>query len=225
MFSSTFILLSLSASAFATVFTTSPVSSTTFNGGKPATVSWQDDGSAPTLKDFGPAMVSIYVGNAQQQTRLQTITPSVDVATTSTIQFTPDPSIGPNSNNYFIRFESISLKDAKSPQFPALAFSAKFQMSGMTGKFNSTVQAQIDGQSTAPIGGATTAAAGSSGAGAGATPTGSKPASSTVSGSKSSSASTTGATSKPSNGAMSMNDAPARGLLMMAGLMAGVVLF
>jgi len=46
---------------------TSPVASSTFAAGKQATISWQDDGSAPSLKDFGPAKVSIYVGNAQQQ--------------------------------------------------------------------------------------------------------------------------------------------------------------
>jgi len=153
MFSSIFVALTLSASAFANVFVTSPVASTTFVGGHQATVSWQDDGSAPTLQSFGPAMVSIYAGNAQQQTLLQTISPNIDVSKLSTIQFTPDPTIGPNSNQYFIRFQSISLKDATSPQYPALAFSAKFTMSGMSGQFNATVQDQINGQSTAPIGG------------------------------------------------------------------------
>jgi hypothetical protein len=46
---------------------TAPVASTTYSGGKPAVVTWQDSGSAPTLKDFGPSKISIYVGNAQQQ--------------------------------------------------------------------------------------------------------------------------------------------------------------
>jgi len=153
MFSTAYVVLALSASAFATVFVTSPVASTTFAGGQQCTVSWQDDGSAPTLAAFGPAIVSIYAGNSQQQTLLQTITPSVDVSKFSTIQFTPDPTIGPNDDQYFIRFQSISLKDATNPQYPALAFSAKFTMSNMSGQFNASVQAQIDGQSTAPIGG------------------------------------------------------------------------
>jgi len=153
MFSSAYVVLALSASAFATVFVTSPVASTTFPGGQQCTVSWQDDGSAPNLAAFGPAMVSIYAGNSQQQTLLQTITPNVDVSKISTIQFTPDPTIGPNDDQYFIRFQSISLKDATNPQYPALAFSAKFTMSNMSGQFNASVQAQIDGQSTAPIGG------------------------------------------------------------------------
>lgn len=153
MFLSTFVVLALSASAFATVFVTAPVASTTFPAGTPATVSWQDDGKQPTLQAFGPAVLSIYAGNSQQQTLLQTIAPSVDVSTTQSVIFTPDPTIGSNGNEYFIRFQSISLKDSTQPQYPALAFSAKFSLSGMTGTFNSTVQSQIDGQSTAPIGG------------------------------------------------------------------------
>jgi hypothetical protein len=153
MFSSAFVVLALSVSTLANVFITSPVASTTFVGGQQATVSWQDDGSAPTLQSFGPAMVSIYAGNAQQQTLLQTISPSIDVSQLSTIQFTPDPTIGPDGDQYFVRFQSLSLKDATNPQYPALAFSAKFTMSGMSGQFNATVQSEIDGQSTAPIGG------------------------------------------------------------------------
>jgi len=153
MFSSTFVVLALSVSTLANVFITSPVASTTFVGGQQATVSWQDDGSAPTLQSFGPAMVSIYAGNAQQQTLLQTISPSIDVSQLSTIQFTPDPTIGPDGDQYFVRFQSLGLKDATNPQYPALAFSAKFTMSGMSGQFNATVQSEIDGQSTAPIGG------------------------------------------------------------------------
>lgn len=46
---------------------TAPVASTTFSGGKQATVTWIDNGQAPTLKDFGAARISIYVGNALQQ--------------------------------------------------------------------------------------------------------------------------------------------------------------
>jgi len=159
MFTTPFVLLALSAGAFANVFITSPVASSTFTGNQHATISWQDDGAQPSLTSFGPAKVSIYAGNAQQQTLLQTIVPSVDVSTTSSVQFTVDPSIGPNSNEYFVRIESISLKDAKAPQYPALAFSAKFTMNGMTGVFSQAVLSQIAGQSTAPLAGATSAPA------------------------------------------------------------------
>jgi len=196
MFSKSLVLLALSASAFATVYTTSPTATTTFTGGKQATISWQDDGKAPTLKDFGPAKVSIYAGNAQQQTLLQQIIPSVDVGTTQSIQFTVDATIGPNSSEYFIRFESLSLKDAAAPQYPALAFSSKFTMNSMTGTFSQTVLDQIKGQSTAPLAGATAAPTGASSTGTTAT-SASKTSSSSATGTKA------GASSKPTNAAAS----------------------
>jgi len=155
------VILALSASAFATVFTTSPVASTTWQAGVSQTVAWQEstDGAKPTLEEFGPARISIYVGNAQQQTPLQTIGSSVDVSKNGSISFVPDPRIGPNGDFYFIRYESISLKDARAPQFPALAFSARFTLSGMTGTFSPAVSSQIAGASTAPVGGPQTTAA------------------------------------------------------------------
>jgi len=157
MFSQSLAVLALAvAPVFATVFVTSPVASTTFHGGQPATITWQDSGSPPTLQDFGNAKISIYVGNAQQQTSLQTIVPSVNVATTSSVQFTPDANIGPNGNEYFIRIESLTAKDTLNPQFPALSFSAKFTLDNMKGTFSPEVQAQIAGQSTAPLAGGQT---------------------------------------------------------------------
>lgn len=155
MFAKFALLLALSAGALAKPFITEPISTTTWQAGTPQTVSWNDDGTAPTLAAFGPAKISIYVGNAQQQTLLQTITPSLDISTAGSVVFTPDPSIGPNGNEYFIRIESISLKDPTTPTAPALSFSAKFTMSGMTGTFSPDVQAQINGASTAPLGGTT----------------------------------------------------------------------
>ncbi|KAG5639761.1 hypothetical protein H0H81_000041 [Sphagnurus paluster] len=155
MFAKSLVLLALSAAALANVYVTSPTASSTFTGGLQALISWEDDGQSPSLQAFGIAKVSIYAGNAQQQTQLQLITDNVDVSTTQSIQFTPDPSIGPNSNEYFIRFESVNLKDAASPNYPALSFSSKFTMNGMTGTFSQAVLAQIQGQSTAPLAGAT----------------------------------------------------------------------
>jgi hypothetical protein len=197
MVSSLFVVLALAASSLASIYTTSPTANTTFTGGQQSTVSWIDDGKKPSLSDFGNCMVSIYVGNAMQQTQLQLITPSVNVATTSTIQFVPNPSIGPNSNEYFIRFQSLALMDPTQPQYPALAFSAKFSMTGMTGTFNSSVQAQIDGQSTAPIGGPTSSASGASQAPATTTPnTASKSGSASASAAKSTASSGAGSSVK-----------------------------
>jgi len=140
-------------SASAALFMTSPVASSSWAAGQQQTISWQDDGNQPTLEAFGPASVSLAVGSAQQQTSLQTVIASVDVSTTSSIVFTPDPSVGANGGMYFIRIQSLSLKDATQTQYPALAFSAKFTMTGMTGTFNATVQQQIDGASGAPASG------------------------------------------------------------------------
>ncbi|TDL28002.1 hypothetical protein BD410DRAFT_680260, partial [Rickenella mellea] len=159
MFASSLISLALAGSAFATVFVTSPIASTSCSSKSPCTVSWKDDGNAPTLQQFGPAKISVYVGNAQQQTPLQLIVPSTDVSTSNSVIFTPDPTIGPNSNAYFVRFESLGFKDPANPQFPALAFSAKFTLTDMTGTFSPAVQSQIDGQTTAPLGGPTAAPA------------------------------------------------------------------
>lgn len=47
--------------------TTAPVDSTTWAANAQQTISWQDDGAAPSLKDFGVSKVSVYVGNQQQQ--------------------------------------------------------------------------------------------------------------------------------------------------------------
>ncbi|KAG1848786.1 hypothetical protein C8R48DRAFT_812963 [Suillus tomentosus] len=165
MFSKAVISFALAGSALANVFITSPVASTTFTAGQQATVNWQDDGLSPNLASFGASLIGIYTGNANQQTLLQTISSSVDVSTSSSINFTPDGTIGPDSNEYFVRFTSINLKDATNSQFPAEAFSAKFTMTGMTGTFNSTVQAEINGQSTAPIGATATVTGTSSASG------------------------------------------------------------
>jgi len=149
------ILVSFAVSVLADVYITSPTGSSTFTGGQQAVIKWQDDGKSPSLAQWGNASIAIFVGNALQQTALQVIVGSVNMNQTSSVAFTPNPAIGPNSGEYFIRAESLSLKDATQPQYPALAFSSKFTMNGMTGTFNSTEQAQINGQSTAPIQGPT----------------------------------------------------------------------
>ncbi|KAF8236159.1 hypothetical protein L208DRAFT_1451181 [Tricholoma matsutake] len=157
MLTTPLVLLALSAGTLASVFVTSPVASTTFTGGQPCNISWKDDGSSPSLALFGPAKVSIYAGNAQEQTLLQLIAPAANVSANSSISFVVDPKIGPNSNKYFIRFESLNEKDPKLPQYPALAFSAQFALNGMSGQFTPQVSSEIAGQSTAPLAGATSA--------------------------------------------------------------------
>jgi len=151
--SSALVTLALASSAFAGVFFTSPTASIGFVGGQPANITWQEDNVVPLLPAFGLAKASIYAGNSISQTSLQLISASIDVTNPLFLTFTPDATIGPNGAEYFIRFESLSLMDATNPSIPALAFSHIFPMTGMTGTFDAEVQSEIDGQSTAPIGG------------------------------------------------------------------------
>ncbi|KAH9474775.1 hypothetical protein JR316_0013240 [Psilocybe cubensis] len=151
MFSKFVVALTLASTAFATVFITEPFGVTTYAAGKEATIRWKDDGNAPSLAEFGPAKISIYVGNSRQQTSLQLLADDIDVSKNSSLAFTPNATIGPNSSEYFIRVESLSLKDPSQPTIPALAFSARFTLTGMTGTFSAAVQSQIAGQSTAPL--------------------------------------------------------------------------
>lgn len=215
MFTKAFILLAVASQAFATVFITNPVATSSFVGGSEVTISWIESGSGPTLEEFGPSIISVYVGNAQQQTRLQTIEDNVDVSTTGSVQFTPDPSIGPDSREYFIRFESLSLKDEAQPQFPALAFSAKFGLTGMAGEFTPAAQAQIEGQSTAPLAAPTSApgSASASSVGSGATT-----ASAAASGSRAASASSGSARPTGSAAANDESDGAFANTISLAGL-------
>ncbi|KAF7297125.1 hypothetical protein MIND_00945400 [Mycena indigotica] len=151
--SSAVVALALAKVSFAALSFTAPTATIGFTGGQDATITWVDDNTQPPLSAYGPMKASIYAGNSQQQTSLQTIAESIDVTTLS-LKFKPDASIGPNSNQYFIRFEALTTKDPNNAAIPLLAFSHQFALSSMTGVFNAAVQAQIDGQSTAPIGGA-----------------------------------------------------------------------
>jgi len=197
MISKALLIFSLFSVTFATVYVTEPVASTTYSGGKPgAVVSWTGSDKDPTLAVFGPAKISIYVGNAIQQTNLQVLSNSTDVSKTSSITFTPDPTIGPSGSEYFIRIESISGRDSTSTPFES--FSAKFTLDSMTGTFPASVQAEISGQSTAPLGGQTTS---------GTTGPTSTPSltTSTAATKPTSTSSTTSATAKASSGAMVLN--------------------
>ncbi|KAF7370178.1 hypothetical protein MSAN_00648400 [Mycena sanguinolenta] len=154
--SSATIAFALASSAHAALFITSPTQTISFVGGQPANITWMDDSNQPPLSSFGLAKISIYAGNSIDQTELQSISNSTDVTNPLFITFIPDPSIGPDSSEYFIRFESLTVKDSTDPTASLLAFSHVFTMSGMTGAFDAEVLSEISGQSTAPIGGVST---------------------------------------------------------------------
>lgn len=65
------VLLSMVAAVSADIYMTSPVATTIFTAGQNSTITWQDDGKTPNLQALGPCKVSIYVGNAIQQVRIQ----------------------------------------------------------------------------------------------------------------------------------------------------------
>ncbi len=107
------------------------------------------------------------------------LTPASDPTAVNSTCATTLRSRPSNLYGSFIRFESISLKDATQTQYPALAFSAKFayvlsrslhleavtpdrdplhRMTSMTGVFTAEILSQIAGQSTAPLASQTSAA-------------------------------------------------------------------
>jgi len=218
MFSKALLFLSLVSVAFASVYVTAPTAGTTYSGGQDgAVVSWiSGNDSNPTLEKFGPSKISIYVGNAKSQTPLQQLNGNIDVSKATSITFKPDASIGPNSSEYFIRFESLTGRDPTDPtNTPYLSFSAKFTLNNMSGSFNASVQAQIAGQSTAPL--ASQSTSGTSG-----TATSTPSLTSTSASKNPSSTSTTSASSKPSSGAMGLKAGWA-GILF--GAVVGVTMF
>ncbi|KAG9082259.1 hypothetical protein FRC07_014261 [Ceratobasidium sp. 392] len=182
--------------ALAGPFFTAPVAGTSCAAGQPCQVSWNDDGKAPTLAEYGDCILGVYAGSAQQQSMMQQIAPA-NAASTGSVVFTPDPNMGENSGSYFIKMVSVNTADPTMPQYKATAYSAMFTLTGMTGTFNDTVKAQIAGTAGSSAAGpsvapATTAPVASSTpatSAAATTPAGSSSASGTV---RPSSASRTG---------------------------------
>jgi hypothetical protein len=144
-------VLAASSPAFAELSVTAPIGTTTCTGGQTCQVSWEDNHTGVSLAQQGNCTIALYTGGAQQQTFLQPIVSpnSVNVSTTASVEFTVDPTIGPNGSDYFIRFSSTSLANPTSAGNPYLSFSAKFTLAGMSGTFNQTVLNQIASASSA----------------------------------------------------------------------------
>jgi len=217
MFSKALVFHSLISVAFATVYVTAPVATTTYQAGQSAQVTWMENNVPPLLADFGLSKISIYVGNSRQQTSLQLLNPSIDVSKATSINFTPDPKIGPDGSEYFIRFESLNLKD-NSTGDPVEAFSALFTLTGMTGTFASSILAEIAGQSTAPLAGQSPSGSSSAPSSTGSSALTKISNSNTPTGTSSS----TSATAKPSSGATSLK---AGWVGMVFGAVIGVTMF
>ncbi|KAG8950121.1 hypothetical protein FRC04_007976 [Tulasnella sp. 424] len=143
----------------ATIYVTEPTASTICTAGTACNVRWNDDANVPALATIGPCNIELYTGGVQQQTFLQTIAAGWDVSQYAVATYLPDATVGPNSSMYFVKFTSLTYKDPANPTFPFTAYSAKFTLNGMTGTFNSTVQAQIDGVASSAAAVSTPAAA------------------------------------------------------------------
>ncbi|KAK4055932.1 hypothetical protein OIO90_002925 [Microbotryomycetes sp. JL221] len=125
----------------ASIFTYKPVTADSFKAGNSWTVSWYADSGdhakdLPLAKSFGQTSVSIYSGSSSSQVLRQHLS-NLDPSKTTQLRIEVDPKIGPDGDDYFIRFESLNAKDSKG--VPLLAFSGSFSLTGMTGTKASTV--------------------------------------------------------------------------------------
>jgi len=159
---SLFALAAVAPVAFAGPYFTKPITGDSCAAGAPCTIEWKDDGKAPTLVDFGDCTIALYTGSQQQQTQMQFISPT-NAATTGSVVFIPDATVGQNSDQYFIKMISINAPDPAMPQYKATAYSPKFSLTGMTGQFNQTILQQI-GAAADPSAAATSPAASSAAA-------------------------------------------------------------
>jgi len=157
-----FAAASLVSQVSATLFVTAPVAGTTCTAGTPCAVNWDDNGATPALGTIGVCSIDLCTGGPIQQTCLQNIAPAQDVSQIASIPFNPIANIGASGVVYFIKFSAATYKDPANPTQPFTAFSHTFALAGMTGTFNSTVQAQID--SATATGAATSALAATSAA-------------------------------------------------------------
>jgi len=121
-------------SVYGSLYVINPASGSTCHGSQPCTVQWLDDGIAPLLSNVGVCTVGLYTGHEKL---VQTIT-AVDVSSTHSLEFTPDPKAGPNSDAYYIAFTSTTLRAENGSGFYQ-EFSPFFRLDRMTGSFASPV--------------------------------------------------------------------------------------
>ncbi|KAF8351923.1 hypothetical protein F5887DRAFT_6100 [Amanita rubescens] len=120
-----FVTLSAALFVSAEIYVTQPASGDSCHGGKSCTVSWVDNGVPPLLSSIGVVRVGLYTGDLQL---VQTIVP-VDVSTSHSLTFTPNPQAGPNSGAYYVAF--ISSDGSYHGYTP------NFALDGMSGSFSS----------------------------------------------------------------------------------------
>lgn len=195
-------LASIAPFARAGLYLTNPVATTSLAAGQQGTIAWQDDnnGTATNLAAIGPCIVGLFVGSSTQQTMVQTLGTAVDVSKNNSLTWTPDAAAGQTGPYYFIRFQSVGLKDPSNAANPYQAFSAKFTLTGMTGHFTDTENAQISGASVAVGASSTPGSATTSGSTVHASATSGSTASTAKAAGSAAASSTTGSNTKK-NGA------------------------
>ncbi|KAG9308282.1 hypothetical protein JVU11DRAFT_9876 [Chiua virens] len=130
-----FTLILAARLAQASVYVIDPIQTSSCTGGQSCEVQWVDNGEAPLLSTIGECDVGLYTGQFVQVQSL----PSVDVSTTNSFTFTPDPSVGPNGQ-YYLVFTASGINYQ--------GFSGSFTLGGMSGTTPT-------GGSTTPTGSAT----------------------------------------------------------------------
>ncbi|GAA5866849.1 hypothetical protein JCM8547_003584 [Rhodosporidiobolus lusitaniae] len=151
------VLASLVALSTAKVYIYKPVEASHYKAGDSFTVSWKDDGETPSWTAWGASSVGLYTGSATSQTLLTTLGTVNDPAADHELRITIDPSWGPNSSEYFMRVQSDAGTDSTGA--PLQAFSARFELSEMTGEWSAEVQAQLDGSAVVSSSGSATTTA------------------------------------------------------------------
>lgn len=119
-------------------------SSTAGHGGKRLSVEWNDDGKAPTRRDWGRVNIYLATGSRDVQYKLQTLASNVSY-NLQQADYSIDASVGPSGGYYFIRFEGTNA--SQTGGIPPMAFSARFNLDQMSGTFNSTIMSQLSGAS------------------------------------------------------------------------------
>ncbi|BGP24176.1 hypothetical protein JCM10295v2_003084 [Rhodotorula toruloides] len=163
-----FALSVLASVASANPYIYKPVAASHYKAGDSFTVSWRDNGAAPLSSAYGTTDVMLYTGSALQQVQLANLGSIADPSKVTEQRITIDPSWGreystgallkdfgdnidegqsaADSDQYFIRIQSQSAKDASGA--PLQAFSARFQLTQMKGQWSSSVKAALASNST-----------------------------------------------------------------------------
>ncbi|CAB4391791.1 unnamed protein product [Rhizophagus irregularis] len=84
------------------ITTNTPFASVTWEGGDDEDIIWADDGKAPKLADLGITTIDLMMGNSTVQVFVANI--AKVPATAKQVEYHVPETIGPISNNYFIKY-------------------------------------------------------------------------------------------------------------------------